>query len=103
MNSSVKELYSFTPSFEWPTYRFKLCHCSGTGLGNGTYYFAVVAVNEYGEYTTECLEVVVRIPPEKTAKNGGNDVFQFLPQVLLYITIGGLLLLMIFLYTKIRK
>lgn len=103
MNDSLKELYTFSPSFEWPTYRYNLCHCSGTGLSNGTYYFVIVATNEHGEYRTECLEIEVRIPKEKSDEGDTSDIFKYVPQVLLYSTIGCLLLAMIIIYGKIRK
>jgi len=35
-----------------------------TGYSNGTYYFIVVAHNEYGDTLSNCLIVIVGIPPE---------------------------------------
>ena len=105
LNDSVTEIYNFTPSFEWPTYRYQLCHCSGTGLSNGTYYFIVVASNEYGTYTTECLEIIEKIPVEQVdeAHKNGNELLQYIPQVIAYVALGSLLTGLIFIYNKRRK
>jgi len=98
LNESVQEIYNFIPTFEWPTYRYNLCHCSGTGLNNGTYFFLVIASNEYGKSSSECLVVEVGIPMEKPRSN--NDLFPFLPQIITYIALGSLIAGMIALYKK---
>jgi hypothetical protein len=99
INDSVQELYNFTPQFEWPTYRYNLCHCLGTGLTNGTYYFMVIASNEYGNSTTECLEVEVAIPVEQ--KTRGNNILEIIiPQVITYLALGSLITGSIVLYKK---
>lgn len=103
LNDSVIEIYNFTPSFEWPTYRYQLCDSSGAGLSNGTYYFIVVATNEYGEYTTECLEVVVKIPIEQSEEQGGNNIFKYFPQVVTYVALGSMLTGLIIIYNKRKK
>lgn len=106
LNDSVTEIYNITPSFEWSTYRYQLCHCSGTGLGNGTYYFIVVANNEYGKYTSECLEVVVKIPIEpieQSGEEGGNNIFTYIPQVITYAALVILLTGLLFIYNRRRK
>jgi hypothetical protein len=103
LNESVTEIYSFSPSFKWPTYRYQLCHCSGTGLSDGTYYFIIVASNEYGKYTSECLEVVIKIPIEQSGEDGDNDIFPYIPQVITYVALGSLLIGLIFMHYKRRK
>jgi hypothetical protein len=35
-----------------------------SGYINGTYYFIVVAHNDYGDTLSNCIDVVVEIPPE---------------------------------------
>jgi hypothetical protein len=101
INDSIQELYNFTPQFEWPTYRYNLCHCLGTGLTNGTYYFKVIASNQYGYSTTECLEVEVGIPIEPQER--GSNIFDLiLPQLITYVTLGSLITGSIILYKKRR-
>ncbi|MFX1477392.1 MAG: SBBP repeat-containing protein [Promethearchaeota archaeon] len=98
-NESVIEVYNFTPPFEWPTYRHDI-----TGLTNGTYYFVVVAFNEYGSYITECLEIKVKIPKEPNNGNtNGNEIFKYLPQIIVPVIIGILVFGMIFIYYKRKK
>ncbi len=38
---------------------------------NGTYYFIVVAHNEYGDTLSNCIEIVVEIPPQEDGNGGG--------------------------------
>ena len=57
-NESVTILYEgFIPSIIWPTYRYSI-----SNWGNGTYFFKVVAYNQYGNQSTNCVEVIVNIP-----------------------------------------
>jgi hypothetical protein len=45
------------------------------GYTNGTYYFIVVAVNSYGETLSNCIEIIVAIPPsEATGEIPGYDL-----------------------------
>ena len=98
-NSSVKSFYNFTPEFEWPYYRYSI-----TGWGNGTYYFIAVAYNEYGNYTTGCLEVKVLIHhiPSNGTIDGKNN-FEWIPYTLPYVATAGLLGVLIFVYYKRKK
>ncbi|MFW9987178.1 MAG: C1 family peptidase [Candidatus Odinarchaeota archaeon] len=41
-----------------------------SGYNNGTYFFIVVAYNKFGDTLSNCLEIVVTIPPEE---DGGDD------------------------------
>ena len=38
-----------------------------TGYSNGTYYFIVVAHNDYGDTLSNCVEITVEIPPPPSA------------------------------------
>ncbi|MFX1320376.1 MAG: SBBP repeat-containing protein [Promethearchaeota archaeon] len=98
-NSSVKSFYNFTPPFEWPYYRYSV-----SGWGNGTYFFIVVAYNEFGNYTTGCLKIIVLIP--YTPSNGttdGKNVYEWIPITIPYIIITGLLGVLILVYYKRKK
>ena len=98
-NSSVKSFYNFTPPFEWPFYRYSI-----TGWGNGTYYFIAVAYNEFGNYTTGCLEVNVIIPHVPSNETiDSKNVFVWIPHILPFIITTGLVGLMIFVYVKRKK
>ena len=98
-NSSVKSFYNFTPAFEWPYYRYSI-----TGWGNGTYNFIAVAYNEYGNYTTGCLEVKVLIPHlPSNGTSDGKNLFKWIPQILPNVVTAGLLGILIYVYYKRRK
>jgi len=56
-DDSVSVVDTYTPDFEWPEYRFPVSVSQ-----SGVYYFLVVAINANGNYSTECIEIEVRIP-----------------------------------------
>ncbi|MHA1396067.1 MAG: hypothetical protein ACTSRZ_21390, partial [Promethearchaeota archaeon] len=60
-----------------------------SGLTNGTYYYAIVAVNYYGESdVSNCESVEVAIPPQSGNETPGSvDGFPTLI-IILFITIG---------------
>ena len=100
-NSSVKSFCNFTPPFEWPYYRYSI-----TGWENGTYYFIAVAHNEFGNYTTECLEVKVlipHVPSNETIDGNGKNNYEWIPYTLPYVGIFGVLGVLIFVYYKRKK
>ncbi|MFX1257242.1 MAG: hypothetical protein ACFFAN_05260 [Promethearchaeota archaeon] len=56
-------LDGYTPDFISPTYKYPI-----RNKADGSYYFRIVAFNEYGNFTSSCLGVVVKI-----AERGGDD------------------------------
>jgi hypothetical protein len=63
---------------------------------NGTYYFIVVANNSYGETLSNCIQIVVEIPPSEAAEPeipGYNLLFLSL----MLIIVSGLVI------RKVRK
>lgn len=57
VNESVSLIGNYTPDFEWPEYRYPI-----TSTLNGTSYFLVVAFNQYGNYSSECIQIELRLP-----------------------------------------
>jgi len=41
---------------------------------NGTYYFIIIAFNEYGNYTSNCVKLVIGIPTQNDNKE--NEQFE---------------------------
>jgi len=67
-----------------------------SGYTNGTYYFIVVAVNSYGETLSNCIQIVVEIPPSEAGEPeipGYNLLFLSL----MLIIVSGLVI------RKVRK
>ncbi|MFX1258671.1 MAG: hypothetical protein ACFFAN_12485 [Promethearchaeota archaeon] len=56
-------LDGYIPDFSSPTYKYPI-----KNKGDGSYYFRIAAFNEYGNFTSLCLEVVV-----KMEESGGDD------------------------------
>ena len=99
LNDSVNSIYNITLSFQWPVYRLNI-----SSMDNGTYYFIVMASNEFGCYITDCLEITVEIPPEFDKENNDiTDSFQNISQVLTYVAFGGLLLGLVLIYYKRKR
>jgi uncharacterized delta-60 repeat protein len=72
INHTVLSLYNYTPEFDWPTYRYPI-----TGKGNGDFYYRVVAFNEYGNFTSECIKITVLIPKKSSSKSRDKEDSQF--------------------------
>ncbi len=99
LNSSVVKIHNFTIQFHWPLYRYNL-----SGLINGTYYFIVAAFNDFGEYISGCLEVIVEIIPEnKPEIHLEVGIGNIIAQVVSYTALGGLLFGMVLIYNKRKK
>lgn len=101
INRSVLRLYEgFSPPFDWPTYRYKI-----SDWENGTYYFKIVAYNNYGNRSTECLKIIVQIPEESQEKpeDQHNEVFKLNPQVYLIAAFSVLLGILVYIKLKTRK
>jgi hypothetical protein len=95
----VISFYNFTPPFEWPYYRYSV-----SGWENGTYYFIVVAYNEFGNYTTGCLKIIVLIPYIPSNGNiDGKNVYEWIRITIPYLITAGLLGVLIFVYYKRKK
>ncbi len=58
-----------------------------TGYNNGTYYFIVVAHNANGDTLSNCITVVVEIPPED-GDGDGDGIIPGYPLYLLLIVVG---------------
>ena len=43
-----------------------------SGLSDGTYYFVVVAINEYGNFSSNCIQVIVSLKVEEALIPGYN-------------------------------
>ncbi len=87
IDNTVQSLYNLTPEFDWPTHKYEI-----TGKGTGTYYYRVVAFNEYGNFTSECLQIKVVRPPSnsrKSSKKENVSQFELDPAIIsLFILIG---------------
>jgi hypothetical protein len=65
-----------------------------SGYSNGTYYFIAVAHNAYGDTLSNCIEVVVQIPPEPEPEPDptppdipGYNIFIFVPIILVVVMV----------------
>jgi len=97
VNSTVSILYNHTPSLDLPTYRYNL-----SGLTNGTYYYKIIAFNQYGNYSTECVQirvVILSIPLELE----DDDEFIFPQEIVMYSIFVIFFGLLIFVYIKLKK
>lgn len=61
--------------------------CIITFTSNGTYYLLIVAYNDAGNATSNCIAVVVQIPGEHS---GINPVMQFFQEYGLYLLVGAI-------------
>ncbi|KKN13246.1 hypothetical protein LCGC14_1008370, partial [marine sediment metagenome] len=100
IDTSVLILYNFTPSLDLPTYRYSI-----SDLNNGTYYYKIIAFNEYGNFSTNCTQITVSITPTaQEPEDGGGDGFIFpLETVVMFMTFISLFGLLIFVYIKRKK
>lgn len=97
INLSVSVLLNFTPSLDLPTYRYSLI-----GLNNGTYYYKIIAFNEYGNVETECIQVTVSIPPPHPLERPKAIEFPYII-VIQAILLPGLIGALIFIYKKRKR
>jgi hypothetical protein len=100
-NESVKNLCEgFTPSIIWPIYRYIISNWK-----NGTYFFKIIAYNQYGNYSSNCLRVTVNIPKEKEEDTIDNDNFRFFIEVEIIISfiLISLLGILIFMRSRYKK
>jgi len=97
INLSVSVLLNFTPSLDLPTYRYSLI-----GLNNGTYYYKIIAFNEYGNVETECIQIKVSIPPSPPPVRQGAVDFPY-TIVIQAILLPSLLGVLILIYRKRKK
>ncbi len=70
-------LYNFTPAFDWDAFSYPI-----NGFEDGTYYFIVVAVNQYGNFCSNCIKTDVKIPPEEEKAHNNDDKNEALPEAL---------------------
>jgi hypothetical protein len=61
-----------------------------SGYTNGTYYFIVVAHNAYGDTLSNCIEVVVQIPPEPEPEPEPEPTPPFIPGYDLYFVFAAI-------------
>ena len=95
IDDSVSVLLNFTPSLDLPTYRYTL-----RGLYNGTYYYQIIAYNNNGNFTTECIQIIVSIPPLPPPPPPPKPTpfpYDILIQVIIFFSFLGLL---VFIYGK---
>jgi len=97
INLSVSVLLNFTPPLDLPVYRYSL-----VGLNNGTYYYKIIAFNEYGSIETECIQITVSIPPRPPPERPEANEFPYVI-VIQAILLPGLLGLLIFIYKKRKR
>ncbi|MHA1233035.1 MAG: hypothetical protein ACTSPQ_20605, partial [Candidatus Helarchaeota archaeon] len=60
--------------------------CPISGFSNGTYYFVVIAFNDYGNCSSNNIQILVQIPPEDSGEPLGGD--DGLPIIIISITIA---------------
>jgi len=96
-DSSIQELYTYVPDFVWPEYRHKISVSE-----NGSYYYQVTAFNEYGNYTSNFIEVQVAISGPVHVP-GGPDLWFIL--ILIFIISGILagLAVSFYFYRRYKK
>lgn len=92
INKKVSLIGNYTPDFDWPDYRYPI-----SIRKNGTYYFLVKAFNKYGNYSSECIQVELRLP--KVSRPSG---FPIVVIIILSTTIPIVGVIGIFLYRKMR-
>ncbi|MFX0132205.1 MAG: SBBP repeat-containing protein [Candidatus Hodarchaeota archaeon] len=76
-------LDQYEPEFVWPSYKY-----NAEGWESGTYYFMVVAVNQYGNFSSNCINVVIKIPliPEEgDSKDRKRDDSNWFEELAVYI------------------
>jgi len=85
---SIHDLYE--PDFEWPEYRYPVSLSK-----SGIYFFKVIAYNDYGNFSTNCIQVEVILPvlPEGTP-------FLLIFIIIISISIPGIIIAL-YLYKKI--
>ncbi len=100
INSSVSVLLNFTPSLDLPTYRYNI-----SGLNNGTYYYKIIAYNQYGNFSTDCVQVRVAFPPRPPIPQEPieKDKFRFPQEIIFLIIFGILFSILIIVYKKHKK
>ena len=64
-DSSVSLIGNYTPDFLWPEYRYSI-----TITRNGTSYLKVIAVNIYGNFSSESIQIELRIPKKPPPPDG---------------------------------
>ena len=74
-----------------------------SGLTEGHYYFAVEAHNKTGKTLSNCVEVVVQIPPEPEPEPEPEPTPPFIPGYNLYVVISMICIVSIILYKKRYK
>ncbi|MFW9969595.1 MAG: hypothetical protein ACFFDF_05290 [Candidatus Odinarchaeota archaeon] len=94
-STNVIQLYNFTPTMEWSTYRYKI-----TQWRNGNYSFQVIAYNNYGYFKTSWLDIEVYIP--KNDEKPFNNYFpiEIINRIITYMIFLGALIALIFIYKK---
>ncbi|TFG24362.1 MAG: hypothetical protein EU533_02200 [Promethearchaeota archaeon] len=55
-----------------------------SGLTNGTYYYTILSLNEYGQEISNCISIVVEIPPT----NGGQAKIPFGNSFFIFFLVG---------------
>ena len=98
INDTSSILLNFIPSFDLPTYRYNL-----SGLKNGTFYYKIYAFNQYGNYSTKCVQIQVTLPhiPQILQKPSPRYVFPY--EIIVYIIAFTVLGILIIVYKKFKK
>lgn len=96
-DSLIKQQDTYVPDFVWEEYRYKVSVSE-----NGSYYYQVTACNEYGNYTSNFIEVQVAISGQHPP-GGGLDLWFIL--IIVLITSGVLagLAVSFYLYRRHKK
>lgn len=67
VDHTIQSIYNYTPEFDWSTFRYSI-----TGRISGVFYYRVVAFNEYGNSSSECLEISVQLPEHSFSSSSKN-------------------------------
>lgn len=78
-----------------------------SGWSDGTYYFVLIARNQYGNYTSNCVKVTVEFPTEEQKKKDEKDaplfdISPYLPYIIL-TSLVAILILLYFINIKRKK
>ena len=79
-----------------------------TGLTNGTYYFIIESTNTYGTTLSNCIEIIVEIPPTPPTPPGpgpspGIPGYEIISLISTMLITTGVLTLVLFKKNKLRK
>jgi hypothetical protein len=91
-------LGTYDPDFIWPEYRYKVSVSE-----NGTYYYQVTAFNDYGNYTSNFVEVTVAIRGPRRTPPLPNIWFIVILILIISAAIAGVAVSIYFLRRRKKK